>query len=142
MGMAKRHVITSLDENHKLVREELEKPTSLKVLHKIEVKEEDSKFPIKAALSIRDQIMDLPIRVGNEAVIIVDDKNALIEILSICFLQRRFNECISISVRRESGEFLIPYIAFLHSSPEDKRELLVDYNYSCGSCSGSCSSCG
>jgi len=144
MGMASKHVVTALEPDHELVREEMNLPPAEKILHRLELSEEELAFPTKAALALREQITNLPLRVGNEVVVITSAEQAVIELLSVVFLQRRFNECIKVSVRRTSGEFFIPYITTLIERQDDKDRGMVYHNYStssCGSCSGDCSNC-
>ena len=140
--MSQRHIITPLKEDHPLVQEVLTTPPANKVLHILKFSEEELQFPVKTALATRNQVVHLPIRVGNEAMIITEDSQALIEMLSVCFLQRRFNETVLVIVKRNAGEFTIPYITHLRSWEDDERESMVDYNHGSGGCSGSCSSCG
>lgn len=142
--MAQKHVITPLEKNHRLVQTEMETPPAGKIIHRLKFTEEELKFPTKIALAVREQVTNLPLKVGNEVVVVTEPDQAVIEMLAICFLQRRFNECIRVTVRRESGEFFIPYITNLLPGEDDRREGMVDYNYStspCGGCSGNCSSC-
>lgn len=137
-----RHIITALDESHELVQQELNSPLTEKVLHKLRLSEEELRFPVKTAFAIRQQVTNLPLKVGDETVIITEDDQAVIEMLSVCFLQRRFNECIKVIVKRRSGEFLIPYLTNLRPGEGDEKEGMVDYNYGTSSSCGSCSSCG
>lgn len=142
--MATRHIVTALKPDHELVLKEMNSPPDGKILHRLKLPEEELAFPTKAALTLLDQITNLPLRVGNEVIVITDIDQALIELLTVCFLQRRFNECIKVSVRRSSGEFYIPYITSLTERSDEKEGGMVNYNYSsgsCGGCSGNCSSC-
>lgn len=143
--MVQTHVITPLDKNHDLVHKEMTEPPIGKVLHQLKFTDEELQYPTKMGFAIREQLMSLPIRVGNEVIIITEPDQAFIEILSVGFLQRRLNECVTIIVRRESGKVSIPYFVNLKPGAGDEKEGMVQYNYntggSCGSCSGDCSSC-
>lgn len=140
--MIQNHVVTPLTEDHKLVVSTMKGSSKNKVLHLLEFTKEESSSPVEMAFAIRKVITNLPLRVGNEVTIITENTQALIEMLSVCFLQRRFNETVKITVKRESGEYVIPYIMNLKPGQEDEKEGMVDYSYGCGSCSGDCSSCG
>ena len=142
MRMPQRHIITALDKDHELIEPELSNSSYKAKLHKIELSERELSDVYKTAFAVRHQIVNLPLRVGDEVVVVTEDDQAVIEMLSVCFLQRRFNECIKLSVKRRSGEFFIPYLTNLKPGQDDEREGMVRYNYHSGSCSGNCSDCG
>jgi hypothetical protein len=135
-----------LPEEHELIKKELKKISGNKNFHQIIVCDDDKEDEIKTALSIRNQVTNLPIRVGQTISVITTSDQALEELTIICFLQRRFNEAIKIFTVRPTGRYLIPYIVNLREGEDDRREGMVNYNYptssGCGSCGGSCSSCG
>ncbi len=116
--MTTTHIVTPLPINHPLVQEEVIIPPANKVIHKLEITEEQMKFPIETARAVRSQVMKIEdIRVGNEIVIITEDSQALIELQTICFLQRRFYECIKIVTKRRSGKYVVPYLTNLKEGP-------------------------
>jgi hypothetical protein len=141
MDMRTRHIISVLPDSHKLVQKELTESPGYKEFHQLVVQEDDNDDEVKTAIAIRDQVIQLPIRVGQTVSVVSTPEQALQELISICFLQRRFNETIKIFAVRPSGRHFIPYITNLRENEDDKRENMVNYNYPASSCGG-CTSCG
>ena len=135
------HIISFLPEDDPLVLKEKKIP-GRKEFHQFVITEEDKENEIKMAISIRNQVNDLPIRVGNEVSVVSNLDQPLQELATVCFLQRRLYESIKVFVVRPTGRQFIPYITSLTENESDKLEGMVDYNYSTGGCGGNCSSCG
>ena len=142
MGVGRDYIISPLEETHPLLQEELNIPRE-RTLYKIVIKEEDRISPSHLARAIRDQVVLLDIRVGSKITLVVEDSQGLEENVCISILQRRFQETVDIIVRRSKLTHTVPYLVNLRPlSKREKDDGMVNYSYSCGPCSGDCSSCG
>ena len=140
--MAKVHIVSTLPEEHELVQKELSKNQTAKQFHHVE-KSDDEDLNV-VGRHIYDQILDLPVRVGETVIFVFDDNSIMEEHLCVSCIQRRLAECVVVQVcRNGQNRMHIPYMSTLrtsvHSPPDGG---MVGYSYGDG-CKGggSCSSC-
>jgi len=127
--MLTAHVISLLEEENPLVQAELDSPPMGKEFHKLQLSKEELKFPEGIASSLRDQLMKMPLKVGEKVTIVCNDNQILEENTCVSILLRRFLGSVSVSVRRPSRKQFIPHLAELRPYKKGEDRGMVSYNY-------------